>query len=232
MYCEDCDPRVGCDCGKEDAGYLATASSITLKDLQRAKEALIKADLPLHYIPLAPLQECMPNQPKLCSIKQNLQKEYPSAFKPKENKMQNMHLEVEVAAVSQSPAQTEADTQRRFLVGKLEDAYYASKDALRKTFNLDDMDQPKTPKELAARLAAGLFVIRHLDKQPDYAFNYHDAGEYIQWRDPSKPADQAGFDAAKALLKAACDDAELTIRIQSPADGLTALKAFKATSVQ
>ena len=168
---------------------------------------------------LAPLQECPKAAVPCCPT-----------CKPKENKMQNMHIEV--AAALQQPLYTEADSQRKFLLGRLEDAYYASRDALRKTFNIDDMDAPKTPKELAARLAAGLFVIKYLDKEPEKSFGYHLAGEYIQWRDPSKPADQAGFDAAKKLLKAARDDAELAIKCQAVADGLAALKAFKATSAQ
>ena len=137
-----------------------------------------------------------------------------------------------MAAALQQPLYTEADGQREFLMLRLEDAYYTSRGVLRKTFNMDDMDAPSTPKELAARLAAGLFVIKYLDKEPEKSFGYHLAGEYIQWRDPSKPADQAGFDAAKKLLKAARDDAELAIKCQAVADGLAALKAFKATSAQ
>lgn len=193
MNCEDCDPRLGCDCGKADCDQ--------------------RSGLNWHT-PLAPLP-CKEACPVSCPIP-----------KKKEKPMQNMHMDV--AVVAQSPGETETEGQRRFLLDRLETAYYANKDKLAELFNLNDMETPKTPKEMADRLAKGLFVVKKLDKAPDEEFSYHGWYSFLKWRDPAKPADQAGADAAKKLLKVAKADAELIIRIQAPAESVATLKAFEA----
>jgi len=112
----------------------------------------------------------------------------------------------------------------RFLSGQLYEAYLNAKLALQRKFGLTDDEEPKTLTELVKRIQDGLFVIPEKYKEkPGYNTTL-----YLRWRDPAAVEDKAGYDAAKADLKKAYNDADRTIRILTPVEGLKALQDFEA----
>lgn len=118
--------------------------------------------------------------------------------------------------------------QREYLLDRLSstnDDFYSP---LRKKFFMDEDPAPKTKKEMADRLAAGLYIIPGLDKNPDSRINPYYFGEAVEWRDPSKPADEKGYDAAVAEQDKVYQTARDSIVINDPATGLKTLQDFAA----
>lgn len=99
---------------------------------------------------------------------------------------------------------------------------------LRQKFGLEDDDRPRTPTELIDRIKAGLYVLN--EDRKDYRTNW--PLDYISWRDPSKQKDQKGYAAAYDKLQALLKDTQRAIVIQTPAEGLIALKAFETATIQ
>lgn len=130
------------------------------------------------------------------------------------------------SATINAPASDES-LQRKYLENRLSEVYADKRDPLESLFGMTDDKSPKTPKELADRLAAGKFVIEGLDDE-GRDVKFYSFRDVIRWRDPAMKADTAGFDAAKKDLKAKRQDALDTIKIASPADGLAALKTLEA----
>jgi len=73
------------------------------------------------------------------------------------------------------------------------------------------------------RIQAGLFVIpeKYKDREGYTSFSY------LRFRDPKTVEDKVGFAAAKADLKKARTDAERSIAILSPAEGLRLCRTSK-----
>lgn len=101
---------------------------------------------------------------------------------------------------------------------------------LRKHFHLYDDASPKTLEELLERLNSGKYVWdkeRYKDRQ---FYGVEEVAARIQWRDPSKPADEKGFNAAAEVLEKAYTELKDTLMIVDPKEGLEALRAFEAKS--
>lgn len=119
-------------------------------------------------------------------------------------------------------------SKRRYLRDRLETIKYAQKRDLRKVYGLDDDEAPKTPKEMAERLASGRFVVKGAEDKDQKDIQYR-WSSYIVWRDPSVKEDKAGFDAAYDELKKALKPVEDAIAIKTPAEALKALEEFEAS---
>ena len=127
-----------------------------------------------------------------------------------------------------SPApQSDEQKTKNYLNSRRSDAYYNKLREAEKTFHINEDPAPKTPKELADRLAAGQYTIR--DAQEDNKDKWYGSiKSHIEWRDPKTPADKAGYAAFEVLLDKQNILAQDAIMVKTPADGLAALQAFEA----
>lgn len=122
--------------------------------------------------------------------------------------------------------------QTRYLLDRVDNVRFikeASPD-LRKAFNLEDDDRPKTQKDFEARLAAGQYVInwpKNLDEEDD-DYGYFDPLEHFRWRDPSKKEDYVGFEAARKAISTEAQKVKDTVMVSAPVDGLAALREFQS----
>lgn len=159
--------------------------------------------------------KCVPQAPAYCPVKACVKKS-PSA---KEQTMNTIQIT------------NDTDSNKR---GYLERRLYDIKDekmvAARDTYNLNDMDSPSTPKEMADRITAGLFEIKGLDTKADQKFGWNGWAGAMHWRDPAKKADKVGFDAFQTKVEAAAQTVEDTIAILPAADALKALQDFEAAT--
>lgn len=131
--------------------------------------------------------------------------------------------------MSVSVGATEIERQRLFLVRELEFADDRMETKLRRQFGLLDDESPETFTELLARIQAGKYVI--YDDKKDKP-SYNSGLQFIHWRDPAVKEDQKGFDVARKAMRTAKQDAERTIRVSYPKEGLAALKSFESATFQ
>lgn len=117
-----------------------------------------------------------------------------------------------------------------YLKMRLDSVAYDKSHEFNTIFFIDNDDAPVGPDEMLARIAAGKFVIprdEDADGKPINKFKrYHE--REILWRDPAKPADKNGRDAAQEKLDAAKAKTADSIMILPPEQGLAALQAFEA----
>jgi len=148
-----------------------------------------------------------------------------------EHKEKNMRYDntvsIAVAPAPDAGNQTEKE-QRRYLRSRLWSISSDKVEDFYKVFRLNDDAQPQTIKELKDRLASGMFVIRGEDT--DKIVGWNSGVNYIRWRDPAKPEDQDGYDAAMKKLDEARQKAEDEITILPPEKGLEAVRAFEGTT--
>lgn len=98
---------------------------------------------------------------------------------------------------------------------------------LRKQFYIDQT-LPKTLQELADMLKNGKYVIPKLEKDPTRHVDMYWPG-YIEFRDPSKPADREGYEKAREAFADAQLKAERIVAVKDPStDGLAAVEALEA----
>ncbi len=126
--------------------------------------------------------------------------------------------------VTATPLPTD-QVQRDYLIDRLSQTRDEQYPELRKQFFMDEDPQPRTRKELAERIAAGKFLISSLDKSPDTRI--YSAFDVIEWRDPTKPADEKGFEAALEAREKAYQAAKDAIVINDPTTGLKTLQDFQ-----
>lgn len=131
--------------------------------------------------------------------------------------------------MSISAGATETERQKHFLIQELDMANDRQDTKLRRQFGLVDEDGPDSFEDLLARITAGKYVISDENK---VKATYGGPLRYIKWRDPAIKEDRKGFDAAQKILYSARQDAERTIRISDPKEGLAALKSFESASFQ
>lgn len=122
---------------------------------------------------------------------------------------------------------TAARDARRYLTNRLWSVKNEKRGEATEKFNINGMPCPKTLKEVADRLAKGLYVIDGLDKNPEKSTYYTDLGDLISWRDPSKPADHKAYDAASEKIEAAAVPVEDAIAILPAPDALKILTDFE-----
>lgn len=147
------------------------------------------------------------------------------ATKNKSKKMYNNYDEYE------TPIQTRTDETRKrdYLVQRLDYASEKKYSDLLAMFKMDDDRAPRNFNELQDRLSKGLFIIKDEDKEKEGPWPFGTGPlSYVNWRDPSKPADAKGFEAALKAKDIEYVKAEDQIKIADPADGLKALQAFEA----
>lgn len=126
-------------------------------------------------------------------------------------------------------------SQRRYLNHRLDQAAFQKRSEFDKTFCMNDDDPPASPKEMMERIAAGKFTIDQIKDDEGNLLNkfphYTTASRALNWRDPAKPADQKGYDAALNKMYAERTKTLDTISVMPPADGLAALRAFESSTI-
>lgn len=132
--------------------------------------------------------------------------------------------------VNMPPAKDPSETARNRLLERAGQASYEKRDEMRKAFNLIDDREPETLKDFIQRIKDGKFVTDLTEKEmAERTFwDLDRMFEEITWRDPARPADEAGFEAANVLLTNALNDVSDEIIVKTPEAGLEALRAFQA----
>lgn len=115
---------------------------------------------------------------------------------------------------------------RRRLYARLDDLFYAKRRQLKIKYAVIDMDPPASAEEFVERVKNGLFVF---DDQQEFC---GDASSFdwrysIRWRDPNKPADNKGFDAALKTLEEEYNNTRDEVAVLDPVEGLKALRKFR-----
>lgn len=150
----------------------------------------------------------------------------------KKKKQENtMHVTVNTPTTKNDLETSRVD----YLEGALSEAQGRIYSKLSKTFNLEEPDAPRSPKELVERLKEGKFTFKKFGvnddgswREPDDFHPTYRIMEFITWFDPAKPADRAGFNAAYERMSAAFRTAERLIMTASPEMGLKALEEFES----
>lgn len=114
--------------------------------------------------------------------------------------------------------------QKAYLAERASKTYREQQTTLRKTFFMDDDAAPSTSKDLVDRILAGQYTI---DKKYEDSYTPLGTG-YIEWRDPAKPADKAGYEAATVELKKQYTTVADAIMIKDADAGLAAIQALEA----
>src|SRR5678810_1139982 len=143
----------------------------------------------------------------------------------KETKNMRYSDNINISAPISFTAEDGTEDQRYHLRNRLYNIYAEKECELGEAFNLVDDDAPRTPREMRERINKGLFVINGEDKAPDAPFTW--IGATLQWRDPQKPADLAGYEAALDKARDARTKTMDDITILDPKDGLNSLREFE-----
>lgn len=130
----------------------------------------------------------------------------------------------QTAIVATAAPESETSKQRRYLYGRLYDVYLAKVEELEKKFNIRPI-YPKTPEELDQLIKDGHFKIKGLDTPKNDRRGYWDAYGALEFR--KAPADQDGFEKAKAALKDARKKAEDAVAILPIQDAFEMFKNFE-----
>lgn len=134
---------------------------------------------------------------------------------------------------------TETERQRQYLTYQLKEIYWVLEADARVKFNMNPVQGPQNPKEYVEFIKEGKFEFPnyYLNKDGSWKenqnhpyFDDYSAGNFLIWVDPANPRDEAGYNAAYAKITKAKKDAERTIMVSTPAEGLAALKEFEATT--
>lgn len=119
--------------------------------------------------------------------------------------------------------------QRSFLDSERRNAYCNLRGKAMSFFGLTDDADPQTPEELVQRIKDGKYTIKPTDENDYYLNPIH----LFRWHDPAIVKNKAGYNAWETnVLDPANTVAERTIQIKSPDEGLAALQAFEATTIQ
>lgn len=189
------------------SNYQTTTGYLRRKLRDKAKKAMNYKVSDIQYNSLVPL----------------IYGEVPPTKSVPKRKEHNMYNELNVIETSDS------QKQRKYLQSRLSSVYGEKIEGFRKQFWLD-VDYPKNPADMLARLQAGKFTVKGADekKQPDWDWS----GAWmaaLSWR--TQEEDCAGYDAAFKKLEALYQSTTDTIMIKDPAEGLTALQAFESATI-
>jgi hypothetical protein len=121
--------------------------------------------------------------------------------------------------------QTEAGVAKYHLKRTISRYADAVIDGYRAQYNLDDEKTPDTAADLVARITAGKYVFT--SEEDSKRHTWGNPIGYIQWRDPAKVKDEAGYEKAVKALKKDLGSALNQIIVLTPAQGLDALNAFE-----
>lgn len=150
-----------------------------------------------------------------------------SATKPACNKEEEVTSMNYASAVTVAQTATPIENKRLdYLLRRVEEAYEAQKDSLTKLFHLYPDDTPTTFAEALARFTAGQYILDEAEvaygKKYGYGWTHG-----LEWRDPAKPADQAGYEAAKAELKKERTATKDIIMVGTAEEGLASVQALE-----
>ena len=119
----------------------------------------------------------------------------------------------------------EKQYQLNHLHSRAQEIFWEKDKVLVKTFNVHDDPMPETFEDLYERITQGRFIINEEAKRKG---TYGGPLRYVQWRDPAKIRDKAGYDAAKEKLDEAFQDLMDVFPAGDYNASLEALKEFKA----
>jgi hypothetical protein len=140
-------------------------------------------------------------------------------------------IDLRVAAIANQESSAIETGQRNHARGRLRDLRDAKDLDLRKQFGLDDDASPKSPKELAKRIADGKFVIKKVDEDMDEEDDYFYWQDAIRWRDPAVKEDKVGYKAATTELGKSYQRAKDQIILGTVADSLKVLQDFESGTI-
>lgn len=199
------------------AGLSVLEITTTWQNLQEEKKNKMSEMLDITCVPCAPApQKCKKLSFSQCAkmcIVDDVQ----------ENKQEN-NMDANVEYVK---------SQKNFLRDRAFEALRNKEENALKTYRLEDDPSPVTFSELKDRLEKGLYI---WDKEGEEQYVKRGCAYnpfcFITWRDPSKPADQEGYNKFRDALKVKFNYLEEEIKIKSPEDGLKALRDFQAETIQ
>lgn len=119
---------------------------------------------------------------------------------------------------------TEAQQAKDYLIKGEEAAMWNQLAKAEDTFNLKTQ-RPATVKELRDAIAKGFLVVD--EKYDDKAGVYY-WQDFVEYVDPAKKPDRAGYNAAEKQIRSDASDVKDQIVVFGPEKGLEALNAFKA----
>lgn len=148
-----------------------------------------------------------------------------SAYVPAINSPEKKETDMYAIATNVNSTETDSQYQRNYLLNRARTAFHSLTEKGREDFGLNDMDRPNSAEELVTRIKEGKFTLGDTAKETGYFedFMYN----CIRWRDPAVKEDLEGFRAFAVLLDKAYADAKDAIIVQSPEDGLAAIKAME-----
>lgn len=152
-----------------------------------------------------------------------------AAFKKDENPMSYAKAVNDNVAIAMVKAdESDLVKARKRFSSRVEEIYHAKSLVLNKQFFIDGDETPRTLDEALQRIADGKVVKWDSEKQKKKGTSWsgYAWSEMLEWR--SQPADQAGFDKAKDVLRAAREDTLDIVLTQDEKAGLEALTSFKA----
>lgn len=119
-------------------------------------------------------------------------------------------------------------TQRDFMAKRIRDIRAGLGEGLRKQFNMDSREVPRTPQELIDAIKNGKFsldekIMARADKD---AFYWHGPFYGIIWGDA--PPDTDGFEKADKALEAAAQEVTDTVTLAPIDEARKALKDFQS----
>lgn len=125
----------------------------------------------------------------------------------------------------------DAADKREYLTGRLYSIVESKYDDLRKTYAIADDNYPLDAKEFVDRIISGKYELKK-GWDSDEARKWHNPTSYLRFRDPAKPADTAGFEAAREKVDLAEQTVRDAIAIKSATEALDALIAFESATIQ
>lgn len=169
------------------------------------------------------------NPPMVVSSCGSLASSYPTTSlvcttqsdKVNNNKEQSMYLSINTTG--------NLDAQQKNYFGqRAVEIFFEKKEALKKDFGLIDDEAPRTAKELAARIAAGKFVIDTTKEVSEWDFSIRRA---FSWRDPSVKKDEDGYKAARKVLdKKLTETKDIIVASEKATDALAAVKDLETAT--
>lgn len=187
-----------------------TEGKITMKDVMKAKQALVAADIPAsHFVPCTGVMANMfAMDIAACCNTQPCQKE-------------------------ENPMTCDTNTERAYLKRQLEQATYAKRNDLLKMFHVHDTISPRTYAELIDWVKTGKYTLNTKETAKVDAAVAADGwyGSFVDgilWNGRGFTNDWAGYHAAEEVRVQQQTIAERIIMTGTAAEGLAALQAFEA----
>jgi hypothetical protein len=137
--------------------------------------------------------------------------------------------------ICETNTRTPEQQKAAWLINELDRAFGTKDRELNKTFRMNGAPGPTTLEEFLQRMKDGKYTIEKnylnddgtIRKNSNYSM-WNGLYTYINWETPETAPDHAGYKAASEKLSAAFKDAQRIIQIDTPMNGLAALKEFES----